>query len=152
MKYKRLTIHELEKLEKEFIEFLVINGIEAKDWEKIKQESPTNTEQIIENFSDVVHESTLRKVEYLQLILPHQLLCFYCQPNQIVLVGLQSTTTDFTQIKSLEDIDFSNPEFELFTQTKSYSKPREMELFDLINSGAGIADNTLFTMLCGKLS
>ena len=37
-KYRRLTIEELQNLEKEFISFLVVNGIPSEDWEQIKKD------------------------------------------------------------------------------------------------------------------
>ena len=47
MKYRRLTIDELKELEQEFIQFLINNGIEGNDWEKIKPIS-SSKDQIIE--------------------------------------------------------------------------------------------------------
>ena len=40
MKYERISIDELEKLEKEFIDFLVVNGISPIDWVSIKENKP----------------------------------------------------------------------------------------------------------------
>ena len=37
MKFERLSNNELRSLEKEFIQFLVVNGIVAADWEKSKK-------------------------------------------------------------------------------------------------------------------
>lgn len=36
MKYRRLTAEELSGLEKEFVHYLIINGIDAQEWEKLK--------------------------------------------------------------------------------------------------------------------
>ena len=40
VKYRALTHEELESMEKEFIDFLVLNGITGEDWEKLKNEKP----------------------------------------------------------------------------------------------------------------
>ena len=47
-KYRLLTLEELQELEKEFVEYLVLNGITADDWEKIKKENPSSARHIIE--------------------------------------------------------------------------------------------------------
>ena len=38
MKFSRLSLSELESLEKEFIEFLAANGIDSDYWVKLKKE------------------------------------------------------------------------------------------------------------------
>jgi len=58
-KYRILSSEELELLEKEFIEFLVINGITADEWQKIKASEPEKTKKFIELFSDVVFEKLM---------------------------------------------------------------------------------------------
>ena len=47
MKYERLSKNELEELEKEFVDFLVVNGITAQDWVAIKENEPLNADEII---------------------------------------------------------------------------------------------------------
>ena len=46
-KYRRLTLEELEELQKEFVDFLVINGITAEDWVKLKDNEVDKSELII---------------------------------------------------------------------------------------------------------
>tara|TARA_B100000745_G_scaffold255591_1_gene178240 strand:+ start:280 stop:741 length:462 start_codon:yes stop_codon:yes gene_type:complete len=150
MLFKRLTQDELNKLEKEFVEFLVLNGITAEDWEKLKEENPQNASQMIDSFSDVIYASTMRQVKYLERITKNEILCFYCQPEQIVLVGLESnnSSVDFTQLEDLSNVAEISQDVHIYTSTKSYSKVREQEIFDLIQNGASISDNNLFNALC----
>ena len=54
MKYTRIPSDELEKLEDEFVNFLVVNGITADDWVAIKENEPMNAAEIVDQFSDVV--------------------------------------------------------------------------------------------------
>ena len=51
MKYERISKVELEKMEKEFIDFLVVNGITAADWVLIKENEPLTADKIINNIS-----------------------------------------------------------------------------------------------------
>lgn len=63
-KYRLLTIEELKELENEFVEFLVLVGITADDWVKIKCEKPDKADSMITLFSDVVFEKIMRKTQF----------------------------------------------------------------------------------------
>ena len=95
-KYRALNIEELESLEKEFVDFLVLNGIMHDDWTKMKDEDPAAAQKMTELFSDVVWESILRKAKYLDFRSAHSIKCFQCLEDKIVLVGIDSTDTDMS--------------------------------------------------------
>ncbi len=151
-KYRLLNREELDEMQKEFIDFLVLNGIVAEDWEKMKKESPSEAEGIIGLFSDVIFESIMRKTQYLEYRTPQDLKAFHCMKDTIVLVGM---TAD-----GLDNVDFTNVEFiknamqdppkgiKVYTSEKTYKKTRELEVFDLIQSGCTIADDKLFKAIC----
>lgn len=153
MQFKRLSPEDFEKLESEFIDFLVLNGIVAEDWTKIKEDSPETASKFLDSFSDVIYASTLRKMQYVEKILPQEILCFYCQPSQIVLVGVSTTNKaiDFTTLEEDNWWEKYSDDLEVFTQTKSYSKDRESEIFDLLEMGAKPSDGKLFTRICSVL-
>ncbi|XOV91493.1 MAG: DUF6495 family protein [Bacteroidota bacterium] len=147
-KYRALTTQELHELEKEFIEYLIVNGITAGDWVKIKQNEPDKAESILILFSDVVFEGTLRKISFLEKRLPNELLIFQCLKDRIVLVGITSPSVDFTDQTSLEQAVNKPPgDAMVYTTEKSYSQVREMELFKMIDSGCTITDGKLFKTL-----
>lgn len=149
MKYQRLPNSELEKLKDDFVQFLIINGIEATDWEQLKSEEPTKSEQIIEQFSDVVYESIFRKNQYLEVTLEHEIMAFYFQPEQVVLVGLKSID-DKIDLRTLDDwnvVKNNRESFEVFSQQKSYKNEREAEMFQLFKSGAILSNGELFRSL-----
>ena len=50
MKYHVIPVNELEKLEDDFIKFLVVNGITADDGIAIKENEPVNADKIINQF------------------------------------------------------------------------------------------------------
>ncbi len=127
-----------------------MNGIVADDWEKLKKENPQAASKMVDSFSDVIYASTMRKVKYLERITKNEIMCFYCQPEQIVLVGIDSdrADVDFTQMKDASEIAKFSQDVDIYTTTKSYSKAREQEIFDLIQNGASITDNTFFNALC----
>lgn len=151
-KYRTLELTELKELKKEFIDFLVLNGIPADDWERIKKEDKQAAETTIDLFSDVVFESIMRKVKFLEFRDTKHVHVFQCLHDQLVLVAMEADND--------ADIDFLNPDFissamltppksvRIFTTTKSYSKPRELELFEMTQKGCTITDDRLFKALC----
>ncbi len=146
VKYRQLTQKELKEFEKEFIDFLVVNGITADEWVNLKSNDKEKAELIIDKFSDVIFESILRKVNFLEFISPLSIKCFQCLKDKMVLVGIdapKNSNIDFTK-----SIPTTFDDLEVYTTEKSYSKQRELELFDLIESGAQISRGEWFKKLC----
>ena len=148
-KYRALSIEELESLEKEFVDFLVLNGIMHDDWIKMKKEDPSAALKMTELFSDVVWESILRKAKFLDFRSEHSIKCFQCLEDKIVLVGVDSTTTDMSSPSfiSLETKDYPD-DVVAYTTEKKYNKVRELELFEMLNWGCEISEGILFKQLC----
>ena len=152
MKYRTLELIELEELKKEFIDFLVLNGIPADEWERIKKEDKQSATATIDLFSDVVFESIMRKTKFLEFRDSKHLHVFQCLQDQLILVAME--------VDKEEEVDFLNPDFlssamltppkgvKVFTTTKNYSETRELELFKMIQKGCIITDDRLFKALC----
>jgi hypothetical protein len=155
-KYRLLSSEELHEMEKEFVEYLIINGITADEWATLKETGPEKVEKIIELFSDVVFESILQKVQFLEYREKKSLKVFQCLPSSLVAVVMEC--------RGEEDVDFTNPSFiqkastippaslQVYSTSKPYHKNREMELFDMIQGGCIITDDKLFKTLCLSLS
>ena len=60
MKYRRLTLEELKPLENEFIDFLVVNGVIADDWEQLLANDVEKSNQIIDAFRHYEKNSIFR--------------------------------------------------------------------------------------------
>jgi hypothetical protein len=153
--YRLLSLEELTELEKEFVEYLVLNGITAEDWVRMKDEDQPGADRIIELFSDVVFEGILRKVNYLEYRAENFVHAFQCLPDKLVLVALETEddeNVNFLDSTFIEEATV-NPPDKLFVRTssKTYSKTRELELFDMIQAGCTISDGGLFKALCLKL-
>ena len=129
MKYERISIDELEKLEKEFIDFLVVNGISPIDWVSIKENEPLTADKIINQFSDVVWESILRSTKYLDKIENKISYFFECNLEEINLIIINKSTNK--QKKT----------------SKKYKKIREIEMFEMILSGSVISDGENYNKL-----
>lgn len=145
-KYRSLTTEELSELEKEFVDFLVINGITASDWKKLKSDEKEKAEKIIDQFSDVVWEGVLRKTQFLEHRSPQEIRAFQCLPGKIVLMGLKikDEKIDLRTAEGIQKIQGSIPSTSVYSSEKLYSHKREEELFELIKNGAVISDGKLF--------
>ncbi|PHR49855.1 MAG: hypothetical protein COA32_01600 [Fluviicola sp.] len=145
-KYRHLTKEELDALQKEFVEFLVVNGITADKWSAIKENKKESAEEIIEQFSDVVWEGALRKAKFLELRNPKELLTFQCLPDKLVLMGMKvkDADVDITTKSGFEKLKQDQLETTFYTSEKKYFKKREEELFEMIQNGCEIADGALF--------
>lgn len=156
MKYRRLTIEELNDMENEFVRFLVSNGVTADDWEKIKVENPTKADGLINIFSDVVFDKVLEKVKYIEFRTPNDIKTFRCLEDKIELLGLRingPSNIDFTKGQPLQDmlIYIKNaPEgsVQMYSAEKAYkeSNPKK-EIFDMLENGASISEGEIFEAL-----
>lgn len=147
MRFRRLSKEELSELEKDFVSFLASNTVTASDWEKLKSEDKARAEDLIDMFSDIVFETSLKKIEYLENCSAGSLLLFKCEDEQLSLLGVNSNDAeiDFTQtdfVSKLKDNSLS-----VFYSQKPYSKNREEEVFEMLEQGCSITDGKLFESL-----
>ncbi|MBW3546479.1 MAG: hypothetical protein KY428_12930 [Bacteroidetes bacterium] len=154
-KYRLLSTEELHELEKEFIDFLVVNGITAEDWERLKKEEKEKAESIIVLFSDVVFEGIMREVRFLEIRTKDDVKTFQCLDEKLVLVGMTAEgneEVDFTDSEFIQNAVTTPPKcIKVYTSDKRYKTDREVELFEMIQSGCSISDGNLFKALCTAL-
>lgn len=146
VKYKLLTQAELEELRAEFIEYLAANGIDADYWQKLKKEDIEKANKIIALFSDVVYESILRRISFMDLIAKNEISSFQCLEDVIIVVGIRSEddSVDFLKGDVKSYLQNSSEKFKIYTSKKDYGKVREMELFTMMERGCIISDGSLF--------
>lgn len=152
-KYRNLTPEELEPLEAEFIEFLVINGIIAEDWLKIKELEPEKAEGIIASFSDVVFEKILRGCRFIERASKNEYAVICCLTSHFHMVALKADDSrDFTDTEELIACIENIPEdVQIFTSNKVYLETRENEIWKMLNEGFTITDNKIYLNLIDKL-
>ncbi len=142
MKYRLLNSDELVEFEKEFIEFLVINGVHANDWEKMKLEENEKAQNIIASFSDVIIEGVLRKVSYLEFKSTKYVSAVQCLSDKMIniTVTAKEQGLDFSNVQDHTKVDYHKLE-------KKYIKSKEEEIFALTKKGFEIGDGVLFKEL-----
>jgi hypothetical protein len=149
VKYRRLSEKELGTFEKEFVNFLVVNGITAEDWVKIKANELEKAETLIDLFSDVILEGTLRKIQFLELQSPAYYQSIFFGKDKMVTVVLSRKDKNRTMIDenlSLETM-LNSSDYEIFKGQKDFTKEREMEVFEMTKKGFLIGDGTFFKLV-----
>lgn len=160
MKYRALRIDELEEVEEQFINFLAANTVTSQEWVTLKEEEPGKAHRLIELFSDIVFDSVLSKVQYLEHRTPTDLRLFHCDIDKIYLIGLHvaaSRDFDFTKMKDgnsmLEAIRKAGAQVKMYSMEKTYKEgDRKQELFKMMENGCLIADGKLYQLLAGMKS
>ncbi len=151
MKYKRLTSEELQALEPDFINFLSSMQITGPDWEKMKAHENEKANELIDVFSDVVYDKVLSKINYLEYRDEKTLNIFYCGPDKMQLVGLrvkEHSALDLTAPDVLDQWNAANnASVNIVRSEKKYAEDKQTEVFELLQSGCLITDDTLFNTL-----
>ena len=155
-KYRLLNQTELDALKDKFVDYLILNGITGDDWEKMKSKNIDEANKILELFSDVVFEGSLRNIQFLDFVDESKILCFQCLEKKIVLIGIQAKGIIKIDPKDMEEtekrLNAYPDQFEIFTKDKMYSRERNTELFEMTEWGCGISDGQLFKKLSLLLS
>ena len=130
-KYRILTLEELDLLKKDFIEFLVINGITGEDWEEIKLINPENRDKVVELFSEVVFTKILLQTNFLELKTDKVASAIQCNKENMVMITLESV----------------KEHSEIYSTDKTYQKSREEDIYALMQKGFLRSDGKLYKEL-----
>lgn len=149
MKYRRMTLNELESLQQEFIYFLVANGIPAEVWERIKKEDAGKMNALLDEFSVLVFQTSIEKAEFLLNVRKQELMLFHCKPDEMQLYSLSISNpqTNLSSFESVEQMVAALKSDENLQQTSFSSKyrpDREQTIYELLESGCGISDRNTF--------
>lgn len=147
-KFRELSLEELKLFEKEFINYLAVNGIDADLWQKIKQNEPQKAEKLMSIFGDFVYTTVLHKIEYLEIATKSAIKYFKFLSDRAILIGLDSENIDFSNKESvLNAIGNAKSQIQIYTTSKTYTKSREEEIFDMMKMGCNISDGKVFELL-----
>ncbi|MFZ2900709.1 MAG: DUF6495 family protein [Saprospiraceae bacterium] len=146
MKYRKLSLEELEELKDDFVRFLASNQITATDWERLKNDDPDNAGALIGLFSDMVFEQVLARATYLEFRTPHDLKTFHCLPDKILMLGLmvdEGAGIDFSKNQNAAEmsalLQSAGASLKLYSAEKNYTGSREEELFRMLEHGCLIS-------------
>lgn len=148
MKYSRLTKEQFEELHQEFINFLVSQQIDKKEWDEIKEQRPHVADQELDVFSDLIWEGVLAKAKYLEHYSKNHIFLFSCDDSKIDTIVIKSlkAEVDFLSQKGLQwlsDAVFTD-EVEVKYGAKEFEGDRNAELFGIIQQGAILSEGVLY--------
>lgn len=151
IKYRRLSLEELEILKDDFITFLVAHGIDSTEWERIKAEDPAKAEEWICIFSDFVLEKALSKINFIEYFDGNSLKCFKCDEEKILLAVLESAQT-FESWQNMKAHVSTNPHlFHIYHSEKAYSISRNQEIFNLLRAGGLVSSSENYESIRNSL-
>ncbi len=145
MKFRCLTDEELKELEQEFKHFLISNNVYTEEWVELNKKKDKRVKELIELFSDIVLEKALKNIRFIEHIMPHDIQSFKCDGNEMILIGITSKNKKIDFTKDVLN-DFKD-ELDIFKTSKPYHKQREIEVFELLQSGCSIIDEERFKKL-----
>ena len=150
-KYRILSAEELQHFEKEFVKFLVVNGIDADNWKQIQKEKPKEMDKFIELFSDVVFETIMRKTEYLVYVNNSQIYAFnYKEEKASLFIAQMGDVGELKLVdeKALIELVSDNClNWAISYQEKEYKKSREEEIFQMVQSTCMIVGEDIYKHL-----
>ena len=148
-KYRILSESELKTFEKEFVDYLVVNGITADDWVKMKTDENEKALKIVDLFSDVILESVLRKIQFLEIRTNAYVQAIQCLDEKMIMIAISSKDVRYkmTDLNPETPKDVISEYFELHQGEKNYDGSREMALFEMTEKGYEISDGKLFKTL-----
>ncbi len=152
MRFRRLSLQELEPLQDEFKHFLGVNGTPAEEWALIKQTNTVRADELIDLFSDMVLERALKNIKTVEFKTSDKWYVFRYDIEEATCILLESEDAVITNLVEVPFAELFNTESHLRNISisrlkKPHKKNREDELFSLMKNGSTIADDKLFDLL-----
>lgn len=155
MKYQRLTKEQFEELHEEFSTFLATQSIDAKKWVEIKGEHPSLAEEQLDLFSDMIWDSVLQKVNYLENIASNYLFLFHIEEEEMHTIiieildkNINVTTKDgFMWLKD----NMLSESVQIRRGSKKLGPNRLQDIFALIRQGSQISQGILYKAIAESL-
>ena len=156
MKYSRLSREHFESLHQEFALFLAAQSIDKTQWNQIKSDNLSLTDELMDLFSDMVWDQSLDKITYLENRSDYHLFLFKCENARIDLILIRVEK----DCPSLMDKDYkqwlaknlSDSRVDIFESSRTFQETLKEEKFKLMNQGAKVSDGETFEDLKSFLS
>lgn len=153
MKYRSLSIDELQHLAEDFKQFLIVNEIYHENWVEMNESNPTKAQEVVNIFSDQVLQKVYEKIQYLEFHSTDSFLVFNVQGDQILLVSIQVKDEFKAQITldTTENIHYALVQhldkLHYFRTSKKLTRSREEEIHSMIESGCILSTEEFWNSL-----
>lgn len=144
MKFRLLNTEELEGLKDEFIKFLIVQGIDAAEWQRLKGDEPVRALNILEIFSDFIFSEIVENIRFIEYFNNSSLKLFKCDTDKIYLINIICSEKIDDIGTFLEEIQHKPEKFDIQNAEKSYLPDRATEIFKMMMSGGVKSDGKLY--------
>lgn len=138
MKYRKLTVDELEPLKSEFISFLSANGIDVALWSKYKITSLDIVDNLVKQFSELVFEKICSKIDYLSFE-SNNLKAAYHVKNDHTTMVIREQKNDLTPTPEGDGIEKSylqeTPDLYIYKLDRYHEEDKYKEVYNLLETG-----------------
>lgn len=137
MKFRMLSDEELKVFEEDLKHFLIANGIDGSEWEKINKNDPDKAVDLVGIFSDAVLQKVYEKVRFLEFRSAQSCFVFKLRQDKIELIAIQRNgQVDLSTPESIHDALTNRlAELQFFRSEKGYNLNREAEIHKMITDG-----------------
>ena len=139
-KYRLLRDDELKSLEKEFIEFLIVHGVDGDLWEKMNQQDEKKAKDLVVLFSNVVFDKIVENDAHVVYISPKMIHSVKVSENVMVGVWMKTKSNEVDCRLFLENHSFLQKyaeHIEMFQGTKG-CQSKAHEIVSLLDTGYSI--------------
>lgn len=155
MKYERLTKEQFEELHEEFATFLATQSIDVRRWEEIKEKQPSLAEEQLDLFSDMIWDTVLEKVVYLENIASNYLFLFHIEAGAMhtIIIQVLDTSIDVTTKEGFMWLkeNMLSESVQIRRGSKKFWDDRLQDIFALIRQGATISQGILYKAISESL-
>ncbi len=119
MRYPCLNLAQLEALEKDFVAFLIVNGVEGETWKLLNETNPSKAQDLANLFSQVVWKKVVKETIYVKRVSESErVFGFLGEEQGVLLIGQQSSNGNI-----------------FHKANKQWGPNREAEVFALLQQG-----------------
>jgi len=155
--YRKLNVDELSALKHDFIKFLVVQGIDAYEWDKIKSEAPEKMEKLVVAFSNMVFSDILSRIKFLQKLEDNRLELINTESHEWKMITVSWNALQnpvFQQIPDYSEVEvlINQESTSLYVGKRKIERPPDQELFLYLEKNYKPSDGVLYTKLSEYLS
>ena len=149
-KYRVLNDKELTELEKEFTQFLIIQGIDDEKWRKINHSEKEKAINLVEVFSNTVFEKVYSKIEYLEYKSSDFFSIFKILDQETLVLRISQQKKgfyDFSKDSELKESIQKRKYISIKKGMKKHGKEKLMEIHQLITQGCVVSTKNMWEYL-----
>ncbi len=150
MKYRMLTIEEMEIFDEDFKHFAIANGVSNEEWIEMNESNVEMATKLVGLFSDTVLQKVYENLKFIEHRSPSSCLVFKLNEANIELISLnrKSDEIDLSTAESIHDaLVNKSQELSIFKSNKAYSKVREEEIHEMLTQGCVNSSEAFWMML-----